>query len=241
MINFEQYLLERKGSIAGQQPKRKVNIEQLKEMIANKDPKMADVDVSEIADMSELFQDSDFGGSWTADLSEWDISKVEDVRWMFAGCKKLKEVSLPITRNVKYMFGMFQGCTSLKEVRLHHTENVVNMQHMFKGCTKLTKVELPHTENVRDMGGMFWVCASLKEVSLPNTGNVTNMESMFYGCEKLIKVELSSIENVVDMSSMFKDCENLEQDFTSWDVRGIVRESMFLGTKVTKFPEGYEQ
>ena len=226
MINFEQYLAERKSSSAGQQTKRKVNIEQLKQMIANKDPKIANVDVSEITDMKGLFEDSDFGGSWTADLSEWDTSKVEDMSWMFVRCKNLKEVSLP------------------------HTENVKDMSIMFGHCTILEKVSLPHTENVKDMSNMFQDCTNIKEVALPNTGNVTNMGYMFCRCKELTKVELPNTEKVEDMRYVFNGCENLQQDFSSWDITNVrYKDDMFRGcTKMQTakmngndlYPKGYK-
>ena len=241
MINFEQYLLERKGSSAGQQTKRKVNIEQLKEMISNKDPEIADVDVSEITNMSYLFEGSDFGGSWSADLRGWDTSSVEDMNGMFARCSELTKVEFSNTEKVEYMANMFKGCTSLREVSLPHTEKVEDMFFMFHDCTNLTKVELPHTENVVNMTGMFSGCTTLTKVEIPHTENVENMQSMFASCTSLKEVTLPHTKKVTNMYSMFKDCEKLEQNFSSWDVRGIVRTSMFEGTKVTKFPEGYEQ
>ena len=192
MINFEQYLLERKGSSAGQQVKRKVNIEQLKQMIANKDPKIADVDVGEITDMSELFKGSDFGGSWTADLSGWDTSNVEN------------------------MSRMFKGCTSLKEVALPNTGNVENMNEMFEGCTSLIKVELPHTENVVSqfgMNGMFHSCTSLKEVSLPHTENITGMWGMFYGCKELEQNFSSWNVKGKTTTYMFDGCTKMEESY----------------------------
>ena len=132
-------------------------------MIANKDSDIAGVDVSDMTDMSNLFRFSDFSGSWTADLSGWDTSKVENMCSMFAGCKNLKEVSLPNTENVTDMSFMFYGCTNLKEVNLPHTENVTDIRGMFYGCEELTKVDLPHTENVNDMRWMFYGCRSLQQ------------------------------------------------------------------------------
>ena len=189
MINFEQYLAERTGSVVSKE-KRKVTEIELRQMIANKDTSIADVDVSEIKDMSNLFRFSDFGGSWTADLSEWDTSKVVDMESMFDGCTNLKEVSLP------------------------HTENVTNMNGMFWGCTKLKEVSLPHTENVENMESMFRSCTSLKEVTLPNTGNVTDMSSMFRGCRSLLQ-DFSSwdITNVNKKSDMFKGCTKMEEAY----------------------------
>ena len=164
MINFEQYLIERKSSSAGQQVKRKVNIEQLKQMIANKDSDIADVDVSDIIDMSYLFKNSDFGGSWTADLSGWDTSNVEDMQSMFNGCTNLKEVSLPHTENVMNMSNMFLGCTSLKEVSLPHTENVKNMWNMFAGCKNLLQdFSSWNITNVKDKYNMFKGCTKMED------------------------------------------------------------------------------
>ena len=219
MINFEQYLLERKGSIVAQpKHKRKVTIQELKQMIANKDPDIADVDVSDITNMRELFEGSDFGGSWTADLSGWDTSNVEDMGYMFSRCSKLKEVEL------------------------YRTENVKHMNEMFFGCTKLVKVELPNTQNTTEMVGMFEKCSNIKEVNLPNTGNVVDMYGMFSKCSKLTKVLLPSISKVEDMSSMFEYCKELEQDFSSWDITNVKKQyDMFNETKVVKFPKGYEQ
>ena len=215
MINFEQYLIERKSSSAGQQVKRKVSESELRQMIANKDSDIAGVDVSEIEDMSYLFKDSDFGGSWTADLSGWDTSKVENMRGMFLGCTSLTEVELPHTENVENMRAMFAGCKNLKEINLPITRNVKYMFEMFRGCTSLTEVELPHTENVVIMGAMFW------------------------GCTSLIKVELANTEKVEDMRYVFNGCENLQQDFSSWDITNVNQKyGMFDGC--TKMEDAYK-
>ena len=192
MISFEEYeKMVEKSFFDGVEPtsKHKVTIEELKEMIANKDSSIAYMDVSSITDMSYLFKDSDFGSSWTADLSGWNTSKVRDMSAMFYGCRKLRKVSLP------------------------HTENVTHMMYMFDGCESLTNVTLPHTEKVVDMSAMFYDCINLIKVDLPHIENVTHMMYMFDGCKNLLQDFSNWDVNDKRKSEMFRDCTRMEQSY----------------------------
>ena len=65
------------------QPKTRDELIKLVEERINKegtDCDLNDIDTSLITDMSELFSDSKFNG----DISKWDVSNVEDMRYMFA-------------------------------------------------------------------------------------------------------------------------------------------------------------
>ena len=92
--------------------------------------------------MRELFYLSDFGGSWTADLSDWGTSKVTDMSYMFAGCSNLTKVELPHTERVTEMWDMFYNCENLEQdFSDWNVENTIH-KFMFSGCTRMEESKL---------------------------------------------------------------------------------------------------
>ena len=87
--------------------------QELREVIKErleKDPNadMNDIDVSNITDMSQLFDDLD---PHNIDISQWDVSKVKDMRNMFDYCENFNsDLSNWDVSNVKDMEGMFWHC-----------------------------------------------------------------------------------------------------------------------------------
>ena len=78
----------------------------------------------------------------TLDLSNFDTSKVTDMRGMFSSCQSLTNLDLSNfdTSNVTDMSRMFQSCRSLTTLDLSSfdTSKVTDMSWMFNGCSNLT-------------------------------------------------------------------------------------------------------
>ena len=98
-----------------------------------------DIDVSNIVSFSNenkkgIFEEIEFE---YIDVSDWDVSKVKNMSYMFYKCEELTSVgdlSNWNVSNVEYMHSMFNGCTHLKSVgdlSDWDVSNVKNMIHMF--------------------------------------------------------------------------------------------------------------
>ena len=155
-----------------------------------------DVDVSNIDSFYDndinigIFENTKFE---YIDISNWDVSRVENMRCMFQECTQLKSI------------GDLSNWDILK---------VNDMNHMFADCYHLKSVDnLSNWDvsNVKDMSFMFFNCYSLKSVgdlSNWNVSKVTYMSYMFYGCTRLKSVgDLSkwNVSNVKFMNNAFKE------------------------------------
>ena len=173
-----------------------------------------DLDVSQIEDLSCLFDDIAVGVN-SLDLSGWKTSNVKDMRYMFGGCKNLKSLDLSgwDTSNVEGMMYMFSECESLKSLDLSgwDVSSVKDMNHMFYKCSDLKSLDVSgwDTSNVENMSCMFDRCSGLKSLDISgwDTSKVEDMSCMFYGCKNLKLLDISDWDtsNVKDMRSMFYD------------------------------------
>ena len=152
-----------------------------------------DIDVSNITsfvNISEkgLFEDMDFE---YIDVSNWDVSNITDMGWMFYGCSNLKSV----------------GDLSNWDV-----SNVTNTRDMFVKCSSLENLNLSNWDvsKIKDMSRMFYECESLKsvgDISKWDVSNVETMNRMFFGCKILTINDLDNwnIANVERTTFMFKN------------------------------------
>ena len=126
-----------------------------------------DIDVSDLDSFCNnrnkgIFQNTKFKH---IDISDWDVSNIKSMRYMFYECKELKSV----------------GDLSKWDV-----SKVTNMGSMFFKCEKLESVgdiSKWDVSKVMYMQYMFWYCSSFnQDIYNWNVSSVISMDYIFLGC-----------------------------------------------------------
>ena len=170
--------------------------------------------------MREMF--AGCSGLQTANLTNFNTSKVTDMSNMFSGCSGFETAGTGDTfalnfganfdtSNVKSFYGMFSGCSKLSTINLSNfsTQSAVYngryyynynaLDYMFSGCTSLKMVG-------GDTDGLV-VASGFGSTNK----DATSMRGMFSGCTGLTQVDLTKFDmsKVVDMGYMFSGCTSL--------------------------------
>ena len=153
------------------------------------------------------------------DLSNFDTSKVINMRGMFYHCKVLIQLDLSHfdTSKVTTMYCMFCRCEALTQLDISsfNTSQVTNMCYMFSYCSNLASLDL----------------------SSFNISKVNDIEEMFYDCKKLTAIYISDkwkTNSVIYSDNMFKKCyslPNFSQENTDIEMAKPVEEGGYLTLK----------
>lgn len=109
--------------------------------------------LKEITSLTYMFNGA---RSFNGDISNWDVSKVTDMSWMF---------------NQSQFNGDISGW---------NTSKVTTMSYMFSQSKFNKDISGWDVSNVKDMSDMFWQNPNFNQNILPwKTNNVTNMDDMF--------------------------------------------------------------
>lgn len=88
------------------------------------------IDVSNVEDMSWLFERSKFNGN----ISKWDVSKVKNMEGMFANSNFNQDISMWDVSKVENMREMFYKSKFNQDISKWDVSNVKDMDYMFENC-----------------------------------------------------------------------------------------------------------
>lgn len=162
MKHLNQYINIRKGNsriIATNETIRKIVKEEIMRLGEGAD--LNHIDVSQCTDLSlSAFDDASFGlfndynskKRFTGDISKWNVSHVEDMRFMFYCCKDfncdLSEWDVHKCRTGMYMFYKCENFNC--DLSGWNLNDLGDFNHMFDGCHPMLKNKALMPEIVRE-------------------------------------------------------------------------------------------
>ena len=172
MRRLEEFILEKLNvsKIRKKMPKTKeelvkIMIEEIKEN--GPDCSLNHIDVSNITDMSYLFEGGSFRvgndshpilSEFDGDISEWNVSNVTDMKFMVDNCKytgKNGDISDWDVSNVTLMTGMFYNSKYNGDISNWDVPNVKDMILMFYNSSFNGDISNWDVSNIKYMSNMF--------------------------------------------------------------------------------------
>ena len=249
----EDFKLNKKGKISrtlNYQPKDVQELRTLLKELINKrgkDADLNDIDVSQIKSMNYMYDPQTKGlfkmlDPHNIDISEWDVSNVEDMSFMFAGCENFNcDLSRWNVSKVKYMTRTFLKCTKFTATDLHNWDirNVEKINGMFCRCKSFDGKEVENWNiangKLKSLARMFMGCENLNcNLSKWDVSNIEDMHGIFKRCPSFEGKGLENwdVSNVADAYEMFYECTNLQADLSNWNIQNINdMEDMFTNCK----------
>ena len=141
-------------------------IKNIKELISKRKYNFNCIDTSEITDMKSLFANEKQLRDVNFNVSEWNVSNVRTMAFMFANCKKfdcdLSDWNMSNVTHTNYMFDNCQNFTG-KGLDKWDVSSVVDFGAMFQSCAKFKGKEIENWDlkNAKNMHGMFAGCPSV--------------------------------------------------------------------------------
>ena len=186
------------------------------------------LDISNIENIDGLFRG--YQGESLSFLSDWDVSNVTFMSYMFAHCSvDLSFLSAWDVSNVEWMDGMFEGYQgeSLNFLSDWDVSNVASMSYMFAHCSvdlSFLSAWADKLSNVGDMSSMFegYQGESLSFLSDWDVSNVACMNEMFAGCSAgTINLSGCYVSDAFLVVGMFGGCTATEITLSGWDVSNM--------------------
>lgn len=141
-------------------------------------------------------------------LERLNTSKVQNMAYMFAGCKMLNNIDFGLnTEQVTDMSYMFADCHNAISIETSSfkTDKVTTMEGMFQNCYQLSGVWSDGFQGnaVKSIAKMFMNCKALGHIDLSqfNTPLLVNMDSAFFGCTLLRTLDINQL-NIINVERL---------------------------------------
>ena len=161
------------------------------------------------------------------DINTWDVSNITDMSSLFENKTFNENISNWNTSNVTNMGGMFSGANSFNQpIGDWDVSNVTNMTGMFAGADSFNQpIGDWDVSSVTSMFLMLDAESFNQPIGDWDVSNVTNMAGMFnyaYSFNQLIGDW--DVSNVTNMAVMFKNAISFNRDISNWCVTNISSE-----------------
>jgi len=156
-------------------------------------------------------------------ISDWDVSRVTDMSYMFSSAKSFnQDIGNWNVNSVSDMSCMFELADAFnQDIGNWDVSNVANMRYMFELADAFNQdIGNWDVSNVTDMSWMFKEAHAFnQDLSKWDVRNVTNMSRMFESIKSfnqdLSKWDVSKVEN---MEGMFCHTKSFNQNLKNWQV-----------------------
>ena len=173
--------------------------------------------------------------NFNANVSDWNVSKVEDFTSCFAGCENFNgDLSKWNVSKGSDFSGMFNNCKKFNSnIGGWDVSKAKSMSGMFDGATKFNQdLSKWNTSSCEWMGYMFRDTSFDKDISKWDVSKVINFSSMFennkkFSCD-LSKWQIKSARSGTDIQYMFPaDGKFPHECIKNWDI-GNLYKNMFV-------------
>ncbi len=206
------------------------DLDELRNLVANKFIHLGNIDTSAIDNMDELFIDSDrviFDG-----IEKWNTSNVTYMGYVFSGAKHFNHnINDWNVSNVTDMQGMFESTPFNQSLDKWDTSNVKCLIDIFKDCPLKANPPKWYRKNKKVDGKTIYCPQTQGELEeLVNdesvnlgdidTSAITDMSGLFENSKRadFSGIEKWNVSNVENMMSMFEGAENFDKDISAWNV-----------------------
>lgn len=159
------------------------------------------LDVSQVEDMSQLFEGMDFQG----DISKWDVSNVTHMNYMFHKSSFNGDISQWNVSKVKGMTSIFSSCAFNGDISKWNLSSLKNASYMFANSSFQGDISDWNTSNIINMCNMFEGSIFQGDISRWDTSNVQAMHSMFKKAAFDGDIASWDVQNLLDAREAFSE------------------------------------